>query len=215
LPGEKRELFDGIVRRWELSYAMMSVALDDALSLRASGKLVCARQQVSTAAQLAERFAELMISSCTMLAHKARNVEDLPLVEPLNAEFFRGHIGLSAASWSGILHSVLRSDRSRFLNKLRILSGTLERLKREFHQAANAIYADSLAISGAWSTLDCSHYDFNTCLRETEVVLKSFLRALPSEDTGSLASLSEPTMIAEHRRMTAGFSSFSDAAPAP
>ena len=36
---------------------MMSVALDDALSLRARGELVCARQQVSVAADLLGRLA--------------------------------------------------------------------------------------------------------------------------------------------------------------
>ncbi|MGH9689357.1 MAG: hypothetical protein ACRD5K_20015, partial [Candidatus Acidiferrales bacterium] len=35
--------------------------------------------------------------------------------------------------------------------------------------------------------LDDLHYDFNTCLRETEVVLKSFLRALPAEQLSGLA----------------------------
>jgi hypothetical protein len=29
--------------------------------------------------------------------------------------------------------------------------------------------------------LDCLHYDFNTCLCESEIILKSFLRALPAE----------------------------------
>lgn len=189
LPREKRQLFEGIVRRWELPYAMMSVALDDALSLRTCGKLACARQQAAIAAELVERFADLMISSCDTLAHRGRNAANLPQVEPLKAEFFRGKIAQFAASWCGLMHNILPSDRSRFLNKLKILSGTVERLRREFRHAAQAIHSTSPSISEAWSTLDCSHYDFNTCLREAEVVLKSFLRALSAEDAAILASL--------------------------
>jgi hypothetical protein len=32
-----------------------------------------------------------------------------------------------------------------------------------------------------WKTIDAAHYDLNTCLRETIVLLKSFLRALPDD----------------------------------
>ena len=81
-----------VVRRWELSYAMMSVALDDALSMRARGELVCARQQVSITSELLQRFATVF-SDCNILADKGRSVSDLPAVEPLKAEFFRGMMG--------------------------------------------------------------------------------------------------------------------------
>ncbi len=37
LPREKNLVFQTVVQRWECTYAMMSVALDDALSLRARG----------------------------------------------------------------------------------------------------------------------------------------------------------------------------------
>jgi hypothetical protein len=32
-----------------------------------------------------------------------------------------------------------------------------------------------------WQIVDTAHYDLNTCLRETMVLLKSFLRALPED----------------------------------
>ena len=32
-----------------------------------------------------------------------------------------------------------------------------------------------------WGILDSSHYDLNTCLRESIVLLKCFLHALPAE----------------------------------
>ncbi len=168
---------------------MMSIALDDALAMRARGELVCARQQVSIAAELLERFAGALVSACHVLLEKGRRVSDLPSVEPLKAEFFRGTIGQSAASWSGIVHSVIFGDRNRFFHKLRILSDTLDRLDREFKAVAEGI-ANGISEQSetCWETLECVHYDVNTCLRESEILLKSFLRALPSEETMALAT---------------------------
>ena len=189
LPREKNQLFEAVVRRWELGYAMMSVALDDALSLRARGELLFARQQVSIAADLLGRLGAALVSSCYVLADFGRRSDELPTVEPLKTEFFRGNTGQSAASWNGILHHVLFRDRSRFFHKLKILSGTVEQLECEFREVAEDLSSGVATHPGAcWDTLDCLHYDFNTCLREIEVVLKSFLRALPGEQVAALAS---------------------------
>jgi hypothetical protein len=188
LPREKSQLYQVVVRRWECSYAMMSVALDEALSLRASGELVCARQQVSIAAGLLGRFAPSLISLCDTLSASGRQVAKFPVVEPMNAEFFRGNTGKSAASWNGILHHVLFSSRSRFFHKLRILSQTLTLLEGEFEEAASEISKGlSVQPGDCWQRLDTLHYDFNTCLRESEVVLKSFLRMLPEDQLPALA----------------------------
>jgi hypothetical protein len=189
LPREKSLVFDGIVRDWECAYAMMSVALSDALSLRTRGELVCARQQVSIAAHLFSRFAQSLINACDTLADRGRHVSDLPLVEPLRTQFFRGDTAQSAASWNGLLHHVLFGGRSRFFHKLRILSGTVAQLDFEFAQAACDISEGiSVQPSASWKALDSVHYDLNTCLREAEVVLKAFLRALPSEQLAAFAS---------------------------
>jgi len=187
LPREKAKTFDLLVRHWECIYAMMSIALDDAVSLRSRGELVCARQQLSVAAELLEPLAEALASLCKILTVRARRLRSLPVVEPLNSNFFRGDTGRSAASWNGVLHRVLFGNRSRFFHKLRILSETVEQLRREFREAAGDI-ARGLAVQpgDCWERLDCLHYDFNTCLRETEIVFKSFLRVLPSEQLPAL-----------------------------
>jgi hypothetical protein len=58
----------------------------------------------------------------------------------------------------------------------------------EFHRATAAISkAGSIHPAESWKALDCIHYDFNTCLRENEVLLKSFLRALPIQNLGAFA----------------------------
>ncbi|MGH9739684.1 MAG: hypothetical protein ACRD4X_14030 [Candidatus Acidiferrales bacterium] len=188
LPGEKGELFDTVVGRWECAYAMMSVALDDALSLRSRGELVCARQQVAVAAELVKALSVSLTSFCTTLQHRGRALSELPVVKPLNSKFFRGNTAQSAASWNEIIHRLLFRGRSRFFHKLRILSEMLQQLEREFRESAGDIAKgmDTQPLA-SWLKLDDLHYDFNTCLRETEVVLKSFLRALPTEQLAGLA----------------------------
>ncbi len=161
---------------------MMSVALDDALAMRARGLLVSARHQVPIAADLLERLAVSLISFCDVVSLRGRHVMDIPPVEPLNSEFFRGHTGQAAACRNKLLHHVLFGDRYRFFQKLRILSDTIEQLRREFDDAAGEIARGvSIRPSTCWEAFDSLHYDFNTCLREAEVLLKCFLRALPAE----------------------------------
>ena len=207
LPREKDQVYQLVVERWERSYAMMSVALDGAMSLRAAGELVCARQQVSIAAGLLSRLAPSLISLCDALTARGQRVSKLPAVEPLHAGFFRGDTGQSAASWNQILHHVLFSARSRFLHKLRILSHTIAMLEYEFEEAAGDI-SKNLATQPAdcWLHLDNVHYDFNTCLREAEVVLKSFLRILPESQLATLASDLDAPPVPRKLRIRARFS---------
>ena len=186
LPREKDQIFDGVVRRWESAFAMMSVALDDALSMRARGQIICAQQHVCISAVLLSRLSMSLVSFCESLASRGRYIRQIPRVEPLNADFFRGNTAQTAATWNGILHYVIFGERQRFVHKLRILSSTVERLEREFDKAARDISACAPA-TDCWAILDGLHYDFNTCLREAEVVFKSFLRALPAEQLAALA----------------------------
>lgn len=167
---------------------MMSVALDDALSLRSRGELVCARQQVAVAAELLETLAASLTSSCSTLQRHARSISKMPAVKPLNSAFFRGNPARSAASWNEIVHHVLFRHRSRFFHKLRILSEMLQQLDQDFLEAAGDIAKglDTQPLA-SWVELDDLHYDFNTCLRETEVMLKSFLRVVPSDQLPGLA----------------------------
>jgi hypothetical protein len=188
LPREKGQVYETTVRQWESSFAMMSVALDGALSLRARGELVCARQQVFVSADLLVRVADALIASCDALSARGRHLANLPLVEPLKTEFFRGETAQNAAHWNELLHHVLFANRSRFFQKLRILTDTVEHVVREFDETAEDL-GQGLSIQPAdsWKSLDCLHYDFNTCLCESEIILKSFLRGLPSEQLATFA----------------------------
>lgn len=189
LPREKSQIFESAVRRWESSYAMMSVALDGAFSFRARGEVICASQQVCVAADLMGRLARSLVGFCDAGTVRSRNIIHLPLVEPMKIEFFRGRVAQSAASWNAFVHRVRFGDRSRFCHKLRLLSETLERLDGQFRETARELADEFCAQPGnRWNTLDCLHYDFNTCLREAEIILKALLRALPSDQLAAFGA---------------------------
>lgn len=194
LPRDKSKLFEAVVRDWESHYAMLSIALDDAISQRAAGKLVSARQQVSVCSELLSRLTAVLIHACEATAKRGRQLNDLPSVNPLNAEFFRGDTGRSAATRSVLLHNVLFAERQRFFQKVRILSETIQRISEEFLQAADDV-VDGLSTRPVetWKNLEALHDDFTTCFRESEVLLKGFVRALPSHQLAGFQSQLEQT----------------------
>jgi hypothetical protein len=201
LPREKNQVFENTVRGWECSYAMLSVSLDEALAQRARGELVCAQQQVAITSELLLRLTSMLTNACAVISESGKQVSNLPLVQPLHSEFFRGDTGQSAASWNSLLHNVLLGERSRFFHKLRILSNTVEHLGSEFEQNAHDI-ASGLSVKPAacWEQLDSLHYDLNTCLRESEVILKSFLHALPTEHLAVFGTaLNRPRAVTKSR----------------
>jgi hypothetical protein len=202
LAREKSQLFDSIVRRWESGYAMMSVALDDAFCLRTRGNLVNARMQVYVAAGLLSRLGGVLTGACQVISDRARHSPDLPAVEPLKTEFFRGETAQSAASWNAVLHHILFGDRPRFFQKVRILRDTVERLVEEFQRSSADLMEGVSADPGSpWDSLDSLHYDINTCLRESEVVLKGFLHALPNDQLSAFAEAIDDPPASKRLRM--------------
>ena len=114
---------------------MLSVALDESLSLRARGELVCSRQQISVTADFFVAWL-LHSSPAALRSTFVPNKFQIARRRTIKIEFFRGSTAQTAASWNGIVHHVLFGDRSRFFHKLRILADTNGRLDREFGNAA-------------------------------------------------------------------------------
>jgi len=74
----------------------------------------------------------------------------------------------------------------QFLHKLGTLLEMVENLGKEYCASAEEL-GTGLSVDPflLWNTIDAAHYDLNTCLRETIVLLKSFLRALPDDQLGN------------------------------
>lgn len=182
LPDDKRLVFESIVRDWEDAYAVFSVPLDEALSLRSEGRIQGARGCVDIAASVVSQLSEALGAACRTLEKWGPHLPAPPAVAALNPSFYRGQAARQNAQWNNVTHRILFGRRSRFLHKLRVLQMIVSALGEEFHNAAEEL-SSGLHVSpdALWPRLDELQYDVNTCLRETIVVLKSFIRALPPD----------------------------------
>lgn len=188
LPEAQRRLFDSLVNELEASYNMLSISLDEAFAQRSRGRLVRAREGAAVAAELFDRLSLGLLAALGAVGEQSQQAGRLPDVTPLNPEFFRCDWAQRAAAWNHLVHLVLRGARSRFQHKLRVLDGTVENLAGEFREAAQEI-SEGASVRPAihWQSLDSMHYDVNTCLRETIVLLKSFLHLLPADHLDAFA----------------------------
>ncbi len=183
LPEAKQKAFQNAVTPLEAGYAMFSIAVNESFALRRSGSLVRAREQVGTTAGVMHRFSDQLSHLLDVIIDQARESAHSPRVAPLNPAFFRWPISRRLASWESAIDLVLPTRGLRFRRKLNALLRSVNHLAGEFHYAAREISeGSSVHPESHWEALDSLHYDLNTCLRETIVVLKSFLLGLsPAE----------------------------------
>lgn len=180
LPIEKRLFYEKLAHCWEEAYAMLSVSLNDAFSFREQGELGHARKNLSVAAELTHRFAEPLLIACQVLDKRGSHFPVPPCVAPLNPANFRTQVARHAAGWDQVLHRILFASRSRYSHKLHALQSTVANLAEEFINTAEEVSSGMhTRPEESWLVLDSLHYDLNTCLCETLVLLKSFLRVLP------------------------------------
>lgn len=183
LPEDKQRAFAAAVGPMESGYAMFSIAVSESFSLRRSGSLVRAREQVSTTAGLMHRFTDQLSHLLEAIIVQARESAHTPRVAPLNPAFFRWPIARRQASWESAIDLLLPTRGLRFRRKLNVLLRSVNHLAGEFHHAAREISEGaSVHPESHWEALDSLHYDMNTCFREAVVVLKSFLLGLSPEE---------------------------------
>jgi hypothetical protein len=183
LPLAKDQVFRSYVRLLEVSYNMWSVSLDEALELRQGGRWSKASQAVCVTPDLCHRFARPLVALLWSLGEHAKHHGTVPNAAPLDPSNFQGARGQRAARYSGLLCRVLLSERSQFLYKISTLGEMVEDLSKDFCAAATEIATGApFETIAQWQAIDAAHYDLNTCLRETIVLLKSFLLALPGDE---------------------------------
>jgi hypothetical protein len=214
LSPEKSIPYSHTLRLLETSYTIFSINLDEAIGLRSNGQLGKAYQILSITPALCQRFAnQLQLLLRAMLSH-AKHFHVVPSINPLNPENFQDPRSRRAANFNSLCSRVLLTRRSQFLHKLSTLLDLTEDLEKSFTEAAADLKdSSSLQPEREWALLDSYHYDINTCLRESTVILKCFFHALPSEQLSefaaalqqqpspSLASVLLPKRHLAHRRM--------------
>jgi hypothetical protein len=182
LPEEKLNVFTAYVRRLDCTYSMLSVSLNEALALRHEGRLNMCCQAVNMTLGLCVRLTESLAALIRVLSEHAKHYGTVPNAAPLDPQNFQTVRGQRSARMSGLLSKVVLSQRTQFLHKLGTLLEMVENLGKEYCTSAEelgtGLSTDPFLL---WKTIDAAHYDLNTCLRETIVLLKSFLRALPDD----------------------------------
>ena len=204
LPKVKDQVFRSHVRQLEISYNMLSVSLDEALELRQSGHLGKASQAVCVTHDLCDRFAHPLVALLWSLSEHAKHHGTVPNAAPLDPANFQGARGQRAARLSNLLCRILLSERSQFLYKISTLGEMVEDLNQDFCAAATEIVNGVPIESDAeWQAVDAAHYDLNTCLRESIVLLKSFLMVLPEDELEPFqATVCTQMGVSEPRKLT-------------
>ena len=168
---------------------MLSVSLDEAIDLRRKGSFAQAFEAAQIAGGVCARFAQSLRLVLNCLHGHAKHFGLVPNAAPLDPENFHGARNQRAARLTGFLNRVLLSQRSRFIHKAATLQEMVEDLKKDFcetvEELVNGIHVRNEEL---WQALDAGHYDLNTCLRETFVLLKCFLVVIPEDQLASFES---------------------------
>jgi hypothetical protein len=181
LPEEKDRFFESVHSQLETSYVIVSISLNDVLTLCREGRLPPAGEQSAIVVTLFDRLARQLHAVLRAMGEHARHFGAVPAVIPLRPGFFRSANAQRTARSNYMVSRVLFSVRARFSRKIRALLQIIVGIQHETRSVARA-NAEQIALS--WHRLEEFHYDLNTCLRETMVVLKSFLCVLPGKELG-------------------------------
>jgi hypothetical protein len=180
LSPSKLQFYSSILRSLETGYAMFSISLDEAIGLRRQGRLAKAAQILAVAPSLCQKLSLPLTALLRSMNEHARRFGTAPSLAALDPENFQSSKGQRVARYNEILSHVLLTRRSQFLHKISALADLVEELSRSFSSSAEELESGCPHHPDrCWAKLDQAHYDLNTCLRESIVLLKCFLLALP------------------------------------
>jgi hypothetical protein len=187
LPQQKAQAFAIYVQELETIYLMFSVALNEALELRRAQLLTKSYRAATMTPTLCGRLADNLSAILRALGEHAKHYGTIPNTAPLDPSNYHGSKEQRTARMSDLLSRVLLTQRSQFLHKIHTLGEMAGDIGKDFQLAVdNLASGASVDTAADWQVMDNAHYDINTCLRETTVLLKSFLLVLPDDQLGAL-----------------------------
>jgi hypothetical protein len=193
LDGDKSCAYLECIHSLETRYSMFSVTLDEAFELRRRGRHSKAYQVLSLTPALSERLAGPLQSLLQAMLKHAKHFGTTPSLAPLNAQNFQNPRSQRVALFNDLFNNVLLTGQSQFLHKIRALTDLVEELHSSFHSIVVNLISGNSAESGRdWELLNAVHYDLNSCLRESIVLLKSFFHALPDAQLSGFQASLEP-----------------------
>jgi hypothetical protein len=183
IPNEMDQLFDATRHDLETSNFILSISLDEALSLCKGGKFDSARDRVAVIAGLFDRLVMRVGHVIRAIREHGSHFGTLPNLQPLSPSNFRGTAAQRVALMNNVLAKVLFRERTRFFHKLHCLGEIVEEVQKEAREILALISkGDSGTSDRAFQLLEVLGYDLNTCMGETTIILKSFFCALPAEE---------------------------------
>ena len=189
-------MFSDYVHELECSYIMFSIALDEALELRRARLLAKSYRAVSMTPGLCTRLTDQLAALLRALGEHARHYGTIPNTAPLDPANFHGSREQRTARMSDLLSRVLLTQRSQFLQKIGTLGEMASDIGKDFQTAVERLASGvSHDPEADWQVADNAHYDINTCLRESIVLLKSFLVVLPEDQTATFQKTVRSQML--------------------
>ena len=174
------ESFFRAVRHLETAYAMWSMNLDEALSFRRMGRGSHASDLLGISPDLCYRLCHPLLGSLRAMLFHARHFGVAPNLAPLASDNFQLASSQRAARVNSLFSKLLLTNKSQFQYKLSVLLDLVTDLSDSYIQVSGELNdGGSLEEDLDWQSLEAVHYDLNTCLRESIVLLKCFLIALP------------------------------------
>lgn len=209
---DKARIYLHFFRRLETAYGMFSVNLDEAFGMRRYGFTPQALELLRVAPALSTRLASPLQALLSAMLEHAKHFGTAPNILPLDPDNFQHSRSQRAARFSDLFSKILLTRKSQFLHKISALSDLVSDLDSSFAGAIEQLQDEvSIHLDCDWDLLDSVHYDLNTCLRETEVLFKCFLHALPESQLAEFDSSLRRTAATPaasrvrhlaHRRMT-------------
>ena len=180
LKGDKSHAYVNYIHRLETAYAMFSVSLDESFGMRRGGRNSKAYQVLGVASALCQRLAYPLHSLLHSMLEHAKHFGTTPNLAPLDPENFQNSRSQRVARFNDLFSRILLTRKSQFLHKISALTDLVDELHATFESTVEELAGgESVQPEHDWELLDAVHYDLNTCLRETVVLFKSFLHALP------------------------------------
>jgi hypothetical protein len=198
LPKAKADLFVFTQQDLEVSYVSLSVSLNDAFTLCNERAFWLASEQAGMFADLFDRLAAALRGVLRALYEHGNSFGTTPNFAPLRADCFRSARAQQIARTNSMFSFLILRSRNRFFRKLAAVEQIVADLRHEGRNlvAGIAVMRDP-HIMAEWRRLEILHYDLNTCLRETVVMLKSFFCVLPPEELPDFRAQLQPVSATE------------------
>jgi hypothetical protein len=183
LPEPHLAVFNLNSKELESSFGMFAVSLNEAVTLYRDGSLALSFEQATLTSGLCLRLYRDLDNVLRSLSKHSHAHGTNPSVAPLNPSDYRSQHALRAAFASSLWSVAVLSQHKKFVNKVEALRAMVKHIGNDVCSSADLLGSRGATIvpEPQWLTITEGYWDLNTCLRESVVLLKCFLRVLPDD----------------------------------